>query len=282
MVKAAVAAKPVRNTRSFPGRPEPLFSRLWGLSHDREVIAASQRIRVTSARRYCYPGAQKQRRAESSTMTYRIHGTPGSPFVRKVRAAFGEKGVANELNPVDIFNPPAGFEQISPLKRIPVLEFLDQSGRHPLADSSAIVTWLEAAYPMPRLFPEDAYDRGRAVWFEEYADTVLAYQLGMGVMRPLLAARNGVAPDAVKLAEALEKRLPPLFGYLNSALGDSNWFAGNDYSIADLSVAAQLSGLVLVNRLDVLDPYPNLARLLTQARERPAFEAVIAEAMKPE
>lgn len=201
--------------------------------------------------------------------------------MRKVRAAFGEKGIENELHPVDIFNPPAGFEQMSPLRRIPVLEFVDDSGRGPLADSSAIVTYLEAAHPMPRLFPEDAYDRGRAVWIEEYADTVLAYQLGMGVMRPLLAARNGVPPDAAKLAEALEKRLPPLFGYLNDALGDSKWFAGKDYSIADLSVAAQLSGLVLVDRLDVLDAYPNLARLLTQARERPAFEAVITEAMTP-
>ena len=214
-------------------------------------------------------------------MTYRIHGTPGSPFVRKVRAAFGEKGVANDLNPVDIFNPPEGFELLSPLRRIPVLEFIDDSGRGPLADSSAILTYLEAAYPTPRLFPENAYDRGRAVWIEEYADTVLAYQLGMGVMRPLLAARTGVAPDAAKLAEALQKRLPPLFGYLNGARGDSKWFAGGEYSIADLAVAAQLSGLVLVDRLDVLDPYPNLARLLTQARERPAFEAAITEAMKP-
>ena len=209
---------------------------------------------------------------------YRIHGTTGSPFVRKVRAAFAEKGVKSELVPVDIFNPPADFERISPLRRIPVLEFADSSGRTPLADSSAIVVWLEAAHPRPPLFPPDPYDRGRAVWIEEYADTVLAYQLGMGVMRPLLGARSGAPVDQAKLDEALGKRLPPLFGYLDGAIGDAAWYCGGAWSIADLAVTAQLSGLVLVDRLDVLDPYPSLARLLRQAMDRPAFGQVVGEA----
>jgi glutathione S-transferase len=210
---------------------------------------------------------------------YRIHGTTGSPFVRKVRAAFAEKGVASELVPVDIFNPPPDFERMSPLRRIPVLEFADGPGRAPLADSSAIVVWLEAAHPQPPLFPPDPYDRGRAAWIEEYADTVLAYQLGMGVMRPLLGARSGAPVDQAKLDEALGKRLPPLFGYLDGALGDTRWYCGAAWSIADLAVAAQLSGLVLVDRLDVLDAYPNLARLLRQALDRPAFGQVVSEAV---
>jgi glutathione S-transferase len=209
---------------------------------------------------------------------YRIHGAIGSPFVRKVRMAFAEKEVANELVPVDLFNPPPDFQAISPLRRIPVLEFVDGSGRAPLADSSAIVVYLEGAHPQPPLFPADPYEKGRAVWIEEYADTVLAYQLGMGVMRPLLGARSGTPVDQVRLSEALGKRLPPLLGYLNDALGKGEWYAGPTWSIADLAVAAQLSGLLLVDRLDILVPYPNLARLLEQASGRAAFASVMAEA----
>ena len=211
---------------------------------------------------------------------YRIHGTAGSPFVRKVRAAFAEKGVANVLAPVDIFDPPPNFERISPLRRIPVLEFVgDGAGRAPLADSSAILVWLEAAHPEPALFPADPYERGRAAWIEEYADTVLAYQLGMGVMRPLLAARGGAAVDQAKLDEALGRRLPPLLGYLDGALGQAPWYCGGAWSLADLAVAAQLSGLVLVDRLDALSPYPALARLLGQALDRPAFAGAVNEAL---
>jgi glutathione S-transferase len=179
--------------------------------------------------------------------------------VRKVRAAFAEKGVPSEVVALDVFNPPPDFEAMSPLRRIPVLEFVDGSERAPLADSSAIVVYLEAAHPEPPLFPLDPYDRGRAAWIEEYADTVLAYQLGMGVMRPLLGARSGAPVDQAKLDEALGRRLPPLLAYLEGA--------------------AQLSGLVLVDRLDILDPYPNLGRLLDQARQRPAFALAVVEAM---
>lgn len=209
---------------------------------------------------------------------YRIHGSSLSPFVRKVRAAFAEKGVANELVPLDIFHPPADFEVLSPLRRIPVLEFIPGEERAPLPDSSAILAYLEAAHPHPALFPADPYDRGRSAWIEEYSDTVLAYQLGMGVMRPLLAARSGVVVDDAKLDEALGKRLPPLFSYLNRTLGAAKWFAGSNYSIADLAVGAQLSGLMLVDRLDILEPYANLARLLCQLADRAPFATVVSEA----
>jgi glutathione S-transferase len=210
---------------------------------------------------------------------YRVHGGPGSPFVRKVRATLAEKGAASELVPLDIFNPPPDFAALSPLRRIPVLEISDGAGRPPIPDSSAILAYLEAAHPEPALYPADPYERGWAVWIEEYADTVLAYQLGMGVMRPLLAALSGAAVDETKLAEALTVRLPPLFGYLEGALAEKRWYAGAGYSIADLAVAAQLSGLVLVERRDILDPWPNLQRLLSQALERPAFAGAVNEAL---
>lgn len=210
---------------------------------------------------------------------YRVHGGPGSPFVRKVRAALAEKGVASELVPLDIFNPPPDFARLSPLRRIPVLEINDGSGRPPLPDSSAILAYLEAAHPQPALYPADPYDRGWAVWIEEYADTVLAFQLGMGVMRPLLGARSGASVDEAKLTEALTVRLPPLFGYLDAELGEKAWYVGGAWSIADLAVAAQLSGLVLVDRRDILDPWPNLQRLLSQAMDRRGFAAAVNEAI---
>ena len=211
---------------------------------------------------------------------HRILGTPGSPFVRKVRAAFAEKGVACELRPVDVFNPPEGFERLSPLRRIPVLEFGD--GREPLADSSAICAYLEALQPEPPLYPRDPHATGRAVWIEEYADTVVAYQLGMGVMRPMLAARAPGEPrDDAKIEEAVTKRLAPLLGYLEGALGEHDWFAGGVFSIADLAVAAQLSGLVLVDRLDILDGYPGLAGLLQRCLQRPSLAWAVAD-IEPE
>ena len=42
-----------------------------------------------------------------------------------------------------------------------------------VADSSAIVHYLEAKYPEPALIPSEPRARGQVIWFEEYADTTL-------------------------------------------------------------------------------------------------------------
>ena len=44
-----------------------------------------------------------------------VHGVLLSPFVRKVRAVFEEKGLAYELNPVMPFGATDEFKRISPL-----------------------------------------------------------------------------------------------------------------------------------------------------------------------
>ena len=55
-------------------------------------------------------------------MAYRVLGANVSPFVRKVRAFFAEKGVEYELEQVNPFSPPDGWTEISPLGRIPALD----------------------------------------------------------------------------------------------------------------------------------------------------------------
>src|SRR3546814_9788197 len=43
-----------------------------------------------------------------------------------------------------------------------------------LADSSAIIQYVEAKYPEPVLIPADPEERGRVIWWEEFGDTVFA------------------------------------------------------------------------------------------------------------
>ena len=52
-------------------------------------------------------------------MSLTVIGAPLSPFVRKVRVVLAEKQLEYKLDPVSPFAPPADFEKISPLKRIP-------------------------------------------------------------------------------------------------------------------------------------------------------------------
>ena len=123
----------------------------------------------------------------------KIYGFPLSPFVRKVVVAACEKGLAFEMIPANPSQPTEEFLKVSPFSKIPALA----DGDFSLADSTAIVTYFDAKYPEPALLPADPQARGRAVWFEEVADTIL---IPAGARGPVTVAPWPVPfpPPAVK------------------------------------------------------------------------------------
>ena len=113
-------------------------------------------------------------------MALTIYGSTVSPFVRKVRVVMAEKGLEYTLDPVSPFAPPPEFLEISPLKRIPAFRDTDLPEPNHLSDSSVICDYLEHKFPKPALYPSDPFQRARALWYEEYADSVLAQAMGRG------------------------------------------------------------------------------------------------------
>src|SRR3546814_4836411 len=80
-----------------------------------------------------------------------VYGSVVSPFVRKLLGYLGEKGIDFELKGVGIGDPDPGFQAASPLGKMPAM---DDDG-FLLADSSAIIHYLEAKHPEPPLIPAD-------------------------------------------------------------------------------------------------------------------------------
>lgn len=75
-----------------------------------------------------------------------VYGTPVSPFVRKVEAFLGNQGTAYDFEMINTMDMPDWFIEISPAKRIPVLQdrSIGQEGvPGTIADSSAICAYLE-------------------------------------------------------------------------------------------------------------------------------------------
>jgi glutathione S-transferase len=98
-----------------------------------------------------------------------VHGSSLSPFVRKVMVFAAEKGLALENKAAPPGPKTPEFLAISPFGKIPAFE----DGDYQLCDSSAIVHYLEAKHPEHRLIPTDPRALGRAIWFDEYADTIM-------------------------------------------------------------------------------------------------------------
>ena len=204
-----------------------------------------------------------------------VHGANASPFVRKVRVALAEKGLDYELKPLFPFNVSAEFKKLSPLGKIPAYE---EDGRS-LADSSVICAYLERAYPQTPLYPSDPYEYGRALWFEEYADTALAQNLGGGLFFQLVVAPRFLQrpTDQAAVEKALTQDIPPVFDYLESQIKTPEALAGTRFSIADISVCSHFVNMNHAGHDVDAKRWPKLAKYVHNTLARPSFKALVEE-----
>jgi glutathione S-transferase len=206
----------------------------------------------------------------------KVHGVGASPFVRKVRVALAEKGLDYELEPVFPFGVSADFRKISPLGKIPVL----QEDDYYLPDSSAILDYLETAYPSPSLYPKDARDRGRAVFLEEYADGgISAKMTGAIFFQRVVGPRfMGQPTDEAVVKKAIDEDAPQVNEYLEAQLaGGQQFFVNGALSIADIAVTSQYVNLAHAGYTVDAARWPNLAAYLDRMMSRPSFAGLIAE-----
>ena len=205
-----------------------------------------------------------------------VYGASLSPFVRKVRVFLAEKGGDYTLENVNIFPAPDWFKDISPLNRIPAIKN-DETG-FTLSDSSAICAYLEKIYPAPALYPTDAEELGRALWFEEYGDSEMAGHIGMGTFRPMVVSRlMGKEADSATAQKAADEKLPPYFAYLDGQIGDKAFLVGDTFSIADIGVATGFVNFAHAGFRPDATAFPNLTNYLARMHARPSFADCIAE-----
>ena len=190
-------------------------------------------------------------------MSITIHGSSLSPFTRKVTLVALEKDIpftSKDLNP---YSPPDGFEEMSPLKRIPIL----QHGDYTLNDSSAISAYLDSAFKNSEqaLIPDDPKAQGYVLWIEEYADTALFEVISEGVFRPIfINPLMGKSADFETVKNTVANKLPLPLGYLEQQLAGKKFFSENRLTLADLAVYSQLINLEHSGQLPKSKTYPNL------------------------
>jgi glutathione S-transferase len=169
-----------------------------------------------------------------ATRPVQIIGAYLSPYVRKVLVCLEVKGIEYEIDPLTPFMGDDRFSALSPVRRVPVL--IDDAVT--LADSSVICQYLEDRYPTPRLYPVDIFDRARARWFEEYADTRMGEVFIWHLFNQLVIRRFvwGEPTDQVVVDRAKNEEIPGILDYLEAQVPPTGCMFG-DLSIADISIA---------------------------------------------
>ena len=203
-----------------------------------------------------------------------LYGSSMSPYVRKVLAFAGEKGIELDVQPIGIGDPNPDFRAASPFGKMPAFS----DGDFRLADSSAILHYLEARHPEPQMIPADPQLRGKCIWFEEFADTILS---GCGakmffnrIVAPVFLKREG---DLAAADAAEREELPKVLDYIESiAPGSDGYLVGDRLTLADIAVAGPFANLRhLKLELDE-DRWPKTVAFTRRILARPSFEPWIA------
>lgn len=200
----------------------------------------------------------------------KLYGALLSPFVRKVAIVLAEKGLAYEARRGGPGTTDPEFLAVSPFAKIPVL---DDDG-FVLPDSTAIALYLDARYPEPALIPAAAQARGRAIWLDEFADTILAEAAIKVQMSRIVGPRFLGRPVDEDMARAGEAELPRALDYLESVAPEEGWLLGTDFTLADISVGVALRAAEFVGCLGDAAARPRMAAWFERLKARPAWQSV--------
>ena len=228
---------------------------------------------------------------------------PGANSLKPLLTLY-EKGLEFEgvrLNPAKFEHHEDWFKAITPNGQVPALV---DDGKV-ITESTVICEYLEDEYPTEvKLRPDDSYGRARmrvwTKWVDEYfcwcVSTIGWERMVSGMARAIgdeefeekikripipeqqtkwRNARNGF-PQTV-LDEEMRK-IGVSVRKLEARLGESEWLAGDMYTLADICNFAIANGMQfgfadLVNEADT----PNLVRWIARINARPATKRMFAE-----
>lgn len=195
----------------------------------------------------------------------------------RVRVALHFKGVPFEIAQVSLLDGSHrtdAYRAVNPNMRVPTLITPDG----PLTQSLAILSWLEATYPAPSIFPATAYDKARALAVAHAiaADIFPLQNLGT---RQKLGRDFGL--DAAGQAKWSAEVIATGFAGLEAELAargwePGGWLFGDAPSVAEICLVPQMNN---ARRYGVdLEAFPLLVAADAAARAHPAFIAAAPDA----
>lgn len=194
------------------------------------------------------------------------------PSPRRVRIFLAEKGLDIPRIAVDLAaseHRGEAFSKINPLQRVPALELDDGSI---ITESAAICRYIEALHPEPSLFGRTPKEIAlidmwmRRVEFGLYATIAAVFRHS----HPAMKAAE--VPQCTEWAELNRPRIQDELAFLNEALADRTWLAGETYSAADIALLCSVDFMRPI-RVSVPDSLTHLKRWHAAASSRPSATA---------
>ncbi|AIF47566.1 SRPBCC domain-containing protein [Dyella japonica] len=198
-----------------------------------------------------------------------VVGSPISPYVRAVRIALAEKGVAYTLKAVAPHTP--DIDALHPFGRIPAM----YDGPLEFYETRAILRYIDEAFDGPSLLPQSGVtSRARAEqWYSVMDDYGYDAIVKRFVLQYLFPASADKQPDRTIIDAALPD-IDRVLATLDAAYGKRDYLVGNAPCMADYLAAPLLYSLSrMPEGPALLAKYPNVQRAQAVMQARPSFIA---------
>jgi glutathione S-transferase len=162
---------------------------------------------------------------------------------------------------------PEALKAIHPVGKAPVI----RDGDTVLAESGAIVDYIVHRYGDGRLAPEPSEPTyARYLYWLHFAEgSLMTLMIAAFVLSRLPEANGGAAWARVR------ERMNEMLRYIDSELAATPYFAGTDFSAADVMMVFPFTTMRLFFDYD-LAPYPNILAYLERIAARPAYQKAMA------
>lgn len=166
-----------------------------------------------------------------------VHGPTYSTYVRSVRIALAEKGVEYDLKDVAMLagaHKQPAYLTLNPFGKLPSF----QHNGATIYETSAILRYIDRAFPTPHLTPETALAAAR---MDQVMGIVDSYGygciIGQLVWQRAVVPMLGGVPDEAVVAASIEP-VKLCLAEFDRLLGESGpWFGGTHVSLADILLA---------------------------------------------
>ncbi len=198
-----------------------------------------------------------------------VYGIPGSPYVRAALLSLEEKDADYEFAAM----APTALKQQTHLSRHPFgrIPAFEHDGWM-LYETQAIMRYVDAVVPGPRLQPEDPRAAARMNQLMGITDWYVMPQVSAPITRNRVVAPRFNRPVD---EEAVVKAIPNAricIAEIAHLLDGNTWMAGDALSLADLLLAAHLSMFALAPKgAAILRDHDNLISWLARIEARPSM-----------
>jgi len=207
----------------------------------------------------------------------KVYGSPRSTCTRKVLTVLGEKGASFAFVMVDLAkreHKAAEHIERHPFGVIPVLE--ETRAEQPLDDdgfvmyeSRAIIRYLDRKLPGVALTPTEPHAYAR---MEQFISIEASYFSGPALdLLKVTWKREGYGPEQVANARPLIERAVAVASH---HLANNEYFAGSQFSLADITWMPYVAGLAATEFKDVVLSSPPFAAWWARVSERPSWRKV--------